>query len=857
MKSHLSINILTVAVAISLTTSLFATVNAVADETDPPPIQTEEAPLPPTEEATEVPDGQEGEANGDALPDEPLTENSEDFLSIMEQLPDDTGIILETEQGIVPLATLQAADLVLVGDPIWCPEGAAPVAGSGGCSISYPSLSALVYNISDPGSNGTIWILEGVDTSASFISIDGNDFANWDNYELVLQGGWNGDNAGTITSSTTFSMPIEIINWLGNVTVNNINVSGTGSTGLTVVTDGDISFDSLQLTGNDTSGLYGETGGLITAQDIIANNNGTNGTYGYGAEFTAAELQISGVNEFSGNNDSGLIAEITGDITIANMTASNNGTGGYGTGAELFTTSGGVILTGNNLFDGNNNAGLYIEAANGVVSVENVTSSNNGIVGGGSGVEVVASELELAGVNELNDNNSSGLAADTTGDITIANLTANGNGAGGYGTGAELFSVSGGVTFTGTNVFDGNNNTGLYIEAVNGFVVAQNITSNNNGAGGAYGSGMEVTASGLNLSGSNEFNGNNESGLYADIAGDITIANITANNNGLGNVHGAGAELISTGMVAVTGQNVFSGNFSEGLSADSVTGISVENAEVTNNNDTGLYLTSLANVVVDCSVVTGNNGFGIDADAPGLILNGVDSALNVDDDVMYSEAVSYVSNSCFTYTTPYDPGDLPAPPAVFQPQPVNVLHVDSGEDANLDCGPYGSTIITLPNGDGALLPCGLGDTARLIEMNQGLMPGILPRGNFFLSSFNLIVLNGDQLLPPLGTEGSIWYWNIVEDANGDESWEAFIWDGENWVATNKNTLPFIRVFFVLPEDIQSTNLAILFWDGVNWVELTDGLNLGGGRFVRKGGHVHDKYFEAEVNFIGTFVLVQK
>lgn len=81
---------------------------------------------------------------------------------IMEQLPEGTSIVIETSDGIEPLATNTAMNLLMVGDPIWCPEGTAPIPSTGGCSSSYTSLSQLVYNIPEPSSNGVIWITSGI-----------------------------------------------------------------------------------------------------------------------------------------------------------------------------------------------------------------------------------------------------------------------------------------------------------------------------------------------------------------------------------------------------------------------------------------------------------------------------------------------------------------------------------------------------------------------------------------------------------------------------------------------------------------------------------------------------------------------
>jgi len=56
---------------------------------------------------------------------------------------------------------------------------------------------------------------------------------------------------------------------------------------------------------------------------------------------------------------------------------------------------------------------------------------------------------------------------------------------------------------------------------------------------------------------------------------------------------------------------------------------------------------------------------------------------------------------------------------------------------------------------------------------------------------------------------------------------------------------FITVSFVIPDNMEDADLAILFWDGSAWVEVTGGHNTG------------DGHFEASTNLTGTFVLVSQ
>lgn len=875
MKALSTFRILTIAVIIALLLSLSATNRVIADDVPPPPTQPEEITLPTegtppasTEEVVQTTEGVssvDGSLEGEISPIQdgvdPLAEGGDAALPVvLEQMPEGTTIILETRDGIEPLATVAALDLLMVGDPIWCPEGAVPIPSTGGCSISYTSLSSLVYNIPEPGSNGVIWITAGVDLSpSSFISIDGSVFTNWQNYNLTINGGWDGGSLGVMNSSSTISKPIEIVNWTGNVTVNNISVNNTTSAGLSIGTAGDVTLNNLSFNNNNLTGLSVDSGGAIIAQDITATNNGAGGVSGSGAEFVADSLILSGSNEFSDNLGIGITANIGGNITITNLVANSNGAGsGYAAGAELVSTSGSVDLSGINQFNDNNNTGLYIFAGN-IIQADNITANNNGMGNAsGYGTELVASSLELSGINEFNSNFQSGISVTVTGDMSLSNVVANQNGSSGYGVGAELIAASGNVVMTGSNEFQQNNSSGLAIDST-GIVTLHNILANNNGAGGVYGYGAEILAHELNILGINDFSNNYESGLYANTSGNITITNMTANQNGQVGAYGVGTELISSGLVQISGINVFSENSSGGLSIDALAGVSIANTSINANLDTGLSVTTIGSIVVDCSEIIGNAGFGIDASTPVLTLNGTEVTQNFFEDVTASDSVFYNSNSCYTYSFPGPPdnGGVVVPPVILQSQNANSLVVVSGETVSLDCGLYNGTFLSLPSGDGAYLPCGFGEDARLILLGSEMMPETLPRGYLYSSGINLSITSENQLPQPANGSAPVWYWYVGENDEGQQITQLYYWDGSDWINVKSTEVPFATIYFVVPDSLKGKELAIMFWNGSDWVELTDGLSLGDGRFIRNGGEFDGKYFKAEVNFTGTFVLVQK
>jgi hypothetical protein len=607
--------------------------------------------------------------------------------------------------------------------------------------------------------------MEGIDSSNSSIILNGIDYANWDAYDLVIQGGWNGDALGTISTSTTINVPFEVINWAGNITINKLFITGASGTGLFVDTNGDVFLNDLEITGNDDSGLYVNSGGTVMAENITANDNGLVSLSGYGAEILSSEFHLSGINAFNGNYESGLYVSTTGDIEINNLTASDNGTFGYALGAELYSASG---------------------------------------------------DVDLFGVNHFVD----------------------------------------------------NLNNGLYIEAPGGEIAAENINASSNGIGNSYAPGAELIAASLNLAGSNIFDGNNNTGLYADISGDITITNIDASNNGIPGTYGPGAELISTGLVTITGMNVFSGNSSEGLVIDADGNITILNINAQDNAYSGLELVTNADAYVDCGSILNNGDSQIDTEMPvgTLTLAGVDFGGHPDQNVgIDSSQLTLVSNTCFSYPDYYSEeeyefgGSGGSKGNIYLEDPsysVKYVSVVGGQDVDLDCAFYQATYVLLEDGDGAIVPCPIVGSVKLESVEETNSYKILPDRSVFISGMDLTISGEYQISSPVDAKNIIWYFNGTSGELG--GYEAMYWDGNDWIEITDQIPPLMTIFFLVPEEFSRQNLAILYWDGTNWIELSNGTQLGQGRIVSGLGYIETgEYFQANVNFTGVFILIQK
>jgi hypothetical protein len=915
-----------IAVTIPVIFSLFFTATAVADDGLPPtptdaPISTPVVdPSIPTQDPTLV------------ATEEPVaTSAPTNVPEILNQLPDGTAVGVTVDNQPQPLVTQQASNVFnQYRDPIWCPAGALPDPGNGGCTGAYPDLFSLIDAIDNslipqPNQDGVIWIESGADSSASDIVIDGTVFPTWRNYQLTLQGGWDGGNLGNTPGTSTFSNFISVINWRNSVTINQLDMTGTTDTGLTVSTTKDINIQDVNSSGNaglgaeldsggavtltgvntfnnnEDTGLYIQASGDINADGLTAKDNGIVSGFGNGAEFySLSNVTLTGVNVFSGNNDSGLYIEANGNIDVNNIDAVKNGVGGFGSGAYLNSLGGpafGVTVGGTNTFRNNTETGLYIESG-GSVAVNNVTAGSNG----GYGVELYTlTDVSVTGTNTFDANADSGLYIEADGNVDAQNLTSTSNG----DMGVETYTL-GTFTLTGNNVFDANSNSGLYIES-SGDMDLQNITATRNGS--SLGSGAELYSLGsVNISGTNIFDRNAASGLLIDAEVDINAQNISATGNGVGGVSGYGAEMYTNvGNVVMTGLNVFNSNLSSGLYIESGDGIDIKNVTANYNNGgaelyaqgnvtisglntflsntadglsiaskgnvfvsnvlsannaySGIYLEAGGSSTIDCSQLKNNTFYGVEAQLPGLLtLLGVDLTGNGEEEYTVDNgSVALVSNQCYTYPLKEDDDDdssEKSAPVIKIPAPINRLYDVDGKSIVLDCNFFSGTYITLEDGDGAFLPCPLSDTARLVQLNAIGLPAVLSESTQFVSSFNISIYKNGQYLTSLNTDGSVWY--VTPGNDQSAGIQVYDWTGTEWQNSTELLTPFFTIFFVIPEELKNKDLAILYWDGANWIELPDvRTHLGDGLIVIDGKEFDNGYIEARVNFMGTFVLVQK
>lgn len=388
---------------------------------------------------------------------------------------------------------------------------------------------------------------------------------------------------------------IELDNTSGNagVTISSTslnpqnNINENANFGLKILSNGAISIANTGASGNFRDGLFlnnGESKGVVTVQDknaipqSVFNQNGGNGIFiqtlgniilngvsasGNGksgvemdnCQFddgpsvclgtgTVSIATKSGYNaSFDQNEYFGIRVNTRGNITMSNVSASDNGLDGAYLFNRYLNATGGVTIKALgsiiNKFSGNgwnfdapdelslSRNGVTIET-NGIVTISSANADSNeenGVKIGNSsiptGKNVVLTSLTMLG------NGENGIEAHSKGVISVKNINANGNSL----TGALFRNTAGtaGITVTGDSYFNSNGSDGLAVES-NGVVVITKVSADKNS-----GSGLKVDANQANVTINNvAVKNSSEHGLLLTTNGNVTLTGIYCFSNGIG-----------------------------------------------------------------------------------------------------------------------------------------------------------------------------------------------------------------------------------------------------------------------------------------------------------------------------------
>ncbi|MGA7194897.1 MAG: right-handed parallel beta-helix repeat-containing protein [Anaerolineales bacterium] len=484
---------------------------------------------------------------------------------------------------------------------------------------------------------------------------------------------------------------------------------------------------------NSEDGLEIHSNGAIAVNNITADfNTGPGALLENNTSSTIpSAITVTGTNWFNDNSNNGLSVQSDGAISLNNINANYNGLSGNDSGLYVVNdgahTAQGITLTGLNALNYNGNTGADFYST-GAVTVNNVTADCNGYSGGNctsgprAGVQGILitndylghlqpQAVTFLGTNELSANNGDNLDVQTYGAVKLNNLTAN---ASKTGIGADLYhggDLTGAVTLTGTNTFNGNYFYGLWAES-NSTITANNLSASDNSISGIYAGAYLVSNGNVTLTGVNTFDFNDGYGLYVSTSGAITASSLTANTNGT-TTSDAGVYLVSTKNVSLTGLNTFDFNYGDGLEVSTSGTITASSLTAnTNGNsttDAGVDLVSSGTVnVTGLNTFNFNYGLGLEVTTGSTItasnLTAIGNILT-----SHSDGVDLISGGNVSLTGTN----------VFADYSGNGLYIDTGSSITAssltaDFNGYGGTYV-----NGADLESGASVTLTGINVFNG------------------------------------------------------------------------------------------------------------------------------------------
>ncbi len=769
---------------------------AYADDPLPPtdPIETEQ--VPPSEAAvTPAPPGEATAPTEATSPAEdmvtgelPAPTEEATLPEVLGALPEGTEVVvLDTGGEPLAMATNEAADVLVNGDPMWCPEGTAP--GGAGCTNNHSTFSDLVTELYGGGvsGNGTIYVaydysVGGADAAGIWIDQDDTQLGN-----LVIQGGWDFGSSGIIGTST-IATDMTLLNWGslggGTLVLNDLSFSGGG--GLHIydgngITTADVTLNNVSVAGSDSYGAEIETTGDITVNDSEFTANDYDGLYGWSGD----DFSIDN-SSFNGNRNGGITVGAGGDLSLVDVVANQNGSIGILAGAMGNTTLARVSANANEY------AGVVVGAM-GNTTLSDVTADENGYVGAAAGS---VGNLNLVRIN-TDTNEGVGLIALALGDATLSEIDANQNPFVG------VVTLSLGETSL-SNVTANENGVGVVAVSLGGLPILDLLEMGIGYFTGGQGYPGEIVlpdevmaqleaaeeTPGNTMLSNVIADGNEWAGVVAGAFGSTSLSDVYADDNGY------------VGGVAISGSNVFVGdstfnsNGYLGLGALSLLDGNVEVLRILamDNDGVGVAIGSLTldpfnypyiepsttgSATLTCSIVTGNSDYGL-LGLSNIVIAGNDLSGNGLGE--YVELLGTVSEG-----TAGDCSNLAALSDYMAKRRASIS------------GP-GCPDLTLREGDVTAVLHNL--CGHEVSLDLPELPGALPSNSTLASHVTVV----SEDLP--------------------------VADG------------FITLAFPVPAGADTATLAVLTWDGSQWVPVSGGSIVGG-------------MFIVDVKDAGTHVLVQQ
>jgi len=548
--------------------------------------------------------------------------------------------------------------------------------------------------------------------------------------------------------------------------------------------------------------------------------------------------------DFDGANDvdASLVIETDGDITLENVTVTNNTAGSNpleGAGARLDNctavgpswacTSGGEVEVTDSEFSDNRQTGLSIDTGE-AITVSDVTAADNGLTGiridtdGG----IYTNTIKVTNVTVTG--NVDGLHITDGGNLTLKNVTATDN----TDDGVEVDDVRQNVTAKSITASN-NTNDGIDIDDTGGDLTLKDITAINNGSEGI----TIVDTQGSIVADDITANQNTDDGIEIDnTRGNVYLKDVTANETSAGD----GVDIHVTDGYVKLKSVIATHNNQAGIEVVNVDGsLTLQCVETSDNDGDGIYIEVDHGFTIKCSLSADNGGDGLQiVDAPTAKLLSFNSRWNTGFDINYDPNVTTVTEKVIDC----DPiVDKPKPKHEPKDQPFTKLYCLPGEIKAALYDTYGDQIeftnlcgyeAGVYDPDSWVYPetiPGGGDDYILSLQDKMLeeIPSLEPVTDFGIPGILAQVLDELPFMLPDGYFYASAFFTVVLD------------EGEYMDSLPEESELTIR--FRVPEWLDpGEELTILWWDGADWVDM-------GGEYSEDG-----LYFQITTVETGVFVL---
>ena len=288
--------------------------------------------------------------------EDPAGEAEEGSEPLVPSTPEDVSVVVLDENGdALPLATQEAADILAVPDPQFCPAGLS--FGDLGCGPVRETIGDAIADAKAADVAGTVFVEAGTYVEDVSILLFTNDLT----LVGLMGSGSTFIDGFLLIEENTADIGVHgfsIFDPDGGVAVDANNNAGTLTLADVVASNG--GDDGIVVTGDD-----GHEGDVVLV-DVVANGNGGNGA----GVFAQGSVDVRS-SSFDDNSEIGLLVVSSEGVTLEHVDANNNGDAGVVVDAE-----GNISVYGGD-FEGNYFSGLAL-FSDARVRVKKVGATNNG-----------------------------------------------------------------------------------------------------------------------------------------------------------------------------------------------------------------------------------------------------------------------------------------------------------------------------------------------------------------------------------------------------------------------------------------------------------------------------------------------